>query len=634
MTNKISILTLSNSIFVIASIILILPKNLIKIIDLIIMYKKQHLFTLVFCLAINFSIAQEINIHSHNDYLQNVPFWNAYANGLSSIEIDVFLKNETLFVTHQENEIKEEHTLESLYLLPLQRAKTLNLGADQKLQLLVDIKSEAVPTLKKIISVLEKYPKIIQNGNISIVISGNRPKIKSYPNYPKYIKFDYQSLDPINSEKVWDKIALISLNFRKFSPWNGKGRLTAEDYTVVKAIIDRAHAYDKPFRFWGAPDSKTAWKAFRDLGVDFINTDMPYASASYLNNLDLRVYNNKISSEVYTPTFEFDQKSSEVKNVILLIGDGNGLTQVSSAALANGGELTLTQLKSIGFLKTQSADDFTTDSAAAGTALATGVKTNNRAIGVDKSGNKVLNITEFLHERGFVSGCITTDNIDGATPSSFYAHRKDRSDIDGIIADLSKSKLSLLIGGGAKKYEKKTVEMGFSILENIGEISQSSKNRIAHFISKDDVPSILEGRKNILAEATKNGLAFLKSKNVPFFLMVEGAKIDSYGHHNNVPGIVSEGIDFDRAITEAIKFADVTKNTLVIVTADHETSGFSIPQGNLKNKMIEGDFTTHDHTGTMVPIFAYGPKSQLFQGVYENTEVYKKILSALNIKKP
>jgi len=114
--------------------------------------------------------------------------------------------------------------------------------------------------------------------------------------------------------------------------------------------------------------------------------------------------------------------------------------------------------------------------------------------------------------------------------------------------------------------------------------------------------------------------------------MVEGAQIDSYGHRNNVAGIVTEGIDFDRAITEAVKFADATGNTLVIVTADHETSGFSIPQGNLENGMIEGDFTTDDHTAVMVPIFAYGPKSDEFQGVYDNYSVFGKILKVLNVE--
>ena len=598
------------------------------------MFKKNLLLLLLFCITVQFAWAQQFKLHSHNDYQQNVPFWNAYANGFSSIEVDVFLKNDTLFATHSELEIVKNRTIENLYLQPIQHAISLQLGNLEELQLLVDIKSEPYSTLKILISILEKYPNIINQKLISIVISGNRPMVNEYQNYPEYIHFDYQKLEDIQNDSIWNKVALISLNFKKYSFWNGKGRLTADDYEKAKGIIDKAHAYGKPFRFWGTPDSKTAWKAFTDLGVDFINTDLPYASSSYLNTLDKRVYTNKISSKVYTPTFKSDQKNSPIKNIILLIGDGNGLSQISSSVLANGGDLTLTQLKSIGFLKTQSADDFTTDSAAAGTALATGGKTNNRSIGVDPSGRPLINITELLFERGFVSGCITTDNIAGATPSAFYAHRKDRSDIKGIISDLGISKLSLLIGGGSETFEKKTSAMGFTLAESTSVIAESEEKRIAYFISKDEVPSILEGRGAVLAAATKSGLAFLNAKNKPFFLMVEGAKIDSYGHLNNVSGIVSEGIDFDRAITEAIKFADVAGNTLVIVTADHETSGFSIPQGNLKNRMIEGDFTTHDHTGTMVPIFAYGPQSQEFQGVYENTQVFEKILKVLNIKVP
>ncbi|RKN82514.1 alkaline phosphatase [Ulvibacterium marinum] len=599
------------------------------------MSKKNLLLILLLCISTIALTAQPVNrakIHSHNDYVQKVPFWSAYANGLNSIEVDIFLKNDRLYVTHGESEIIQDRTLENLYLQPIQKAVQLKLGQPQELQLLVDIKSEPYATLEKLISILENYPNLINDRNISIVISGNRPKVNEYVNYPDYIHFDYQKLEDIQRDKAWNKVALISLNFKKFSPWNGKGRLTAEDYKKVKAVIDKAHSYGKPFRFWGAPDSKTAWKAFSDMGVDFINTDLPYASASYLNTLGQRVFYNTVSSEVYTPTFESDQKNRPVKNVILLIGDGNGLTQISSSVLANGGDLTLTQLKSIGFLKTQSADDFTTDSAAAGTALATGTKTNNRAIGVDAQDNSLKNIAELLNENGFNSGCITTDDITGATPAAFYAHRKDRSDEAGIISDLSKSKLSLLIGGGSNALETGIAQMGFSILESTDRIAKSDEKRVAHFISKDGVPGILEGRGAILAEATKNGLTFLKAKKAPFFLMVEGAKIDSYGHENSVPGIVSEGIDFDRAITEALKFADVTGNTLVVVTADHETSGFSIPQGNLENRMVEGDFTTHDHTGTMVPLFAYGPHSQEFQGVYENTEVYDKIIKVLKIK--
>ncbi|MCK0145851.1 alkaline phosphatase [Arenibacter sp. F26102] len=600
------------------------------------MLRKNGFLLILFLLSVHLLIGQEshqFKIHSHNDYLQNMPFWDAYAHGANSIEVDVFLKNDTLFATHDEKDIINNHTIESLYLDPIEQVLELQLGKIQELQLLIDIKSETYTTLNKIVSVLEKYPTIINNSNITMVISGNRPKPEEYKNYPQFIMFDYQSLDDIPKADAWEKVALISLPFHKFSRWNGKGRLTTEDLQKVKTTIDKAHSFQKPFRFWATPDSKTAWKAFHDLGVDYINTDMPDKSSGYLQTLGSRVYYNTAKSDVYTPTYKSDQTEKRIKNVILLIGDGNGLTQISSSVLANGGNLTLTQLKSIGFIKTQSSDDFTTDSAAAGTALATGTKTYNRSIGMAPNGQPLTNITELLDQHQFISGCITTDKIVGATPSSFYAHQKDRDDTEGIANDLLKSKLSLFIGGGQSNFKMNQLdEKGFSILRNVEEIGDSKKDKIGLFIAENDVPSFLKGRGNILAEATKNGLKFLNAKNKPFFLMVEAAQIDSYGHKNEVAGIVTEGIDFDVAISEAIKFADKTGNTLVIITADHETSGFTMPHGNMEKKMIEGDFTTDDHTATMVPIFAYGPHSQEFQGVYENSEVFHKILKLLNIK--
>ena len=163
----------------------------------IIMFKKHFLLILVFCITAPFVRAQQFKIHSHNDYHQNVPFWNAYANGFNSIEVDIFLKNDTLFATHGELEIIKDRTIENLYLQPIQQAMSLQLGNPGELQLLVDIKSEPYSTLKKLISILKKYPNIINKKQISIVISGNRPMAKEYINYPDYIHFDYQSLEDI-----------------------------------------------------------------------------------------------------------------------------------------------------------------------------------------------------------------------------------------------------------------------------------------------------------------------------------------------------------------------------------------------------------------------------------------------------
>lgn len=581
------------------------------------------------CLVFTTIAAQEI--HSHNDYWQNIPFWKALSAGARSIEVDIYLKDGILYATHEFSEIHEDRTIETLYLQPIQRAIALNLLGQERFQLLIDVKSEAEPTLEKLFLELQAYPEIRNNGNIILTISGNRPPVDLYTNYPSYIKFDYQSLEDINNSKQWDKVALISLNFKKVSQWNGLGRLTEKDLAKVKKTIEKAHSYGKPFRFWATPDTKTAWRTLAKLGVDYINTDNPFNCAEFLTSMPKRTFKNKNISQIYQPSYINDQTEQAVENVILLIGDGNGLSHISSSVLANGGALTLTQLKSIGFMKTASADDFTTDSAAAGTALATGSKTYNRAIGVDTLRAPLANLPEVLAKAGFISGCITTDKITGATPASFYAHQEDRSFTERIASDLSKSPLSLFMGGGEKDFQSSKSLKGFNILDRIEAVGSSKHKRVGHFFAQSDLPGIIDGRDDLLARATKSGIAFLQSQKKPFFLMVEGAKIDKYAHQNNVPGIVSEGIDFDKAVTEAIKFADSSGNTLVIITADHETSGFSVPQGNIQEHSVEGDFTTHDHTAAMVPLFAYGPHSHKFQGVYENSKVFHKIIDILNI---
>ncbi|MCG1036527.1 alkaline phosphatase [Polaribacter sargassicola] len=578
----------------------------------------------------NILAQKEAIIHSHNDYNQSVPFWNAFANGATSFEADIFLKDNHLYVAHNYEDISASKTLETLYLKPIETVFNMEYKKDKQLILLVDIKSDAIKTLNKLVEILEKHPKVINNKNIKIIISGNRPKASNYVKYPDFIFFDYQELETEVSSEVWKKIAMVSLNFKQFSEWNGKGRLTHDDEKRVADVLAKADKTNKPFRFWASPDSKRAWRVLSEMGVDIINTDHPFKCVSYFKSLPNRLVTSTTFSKVYKPTFNKDQQGFPVKNIILLIGDGNGLAQISSTALANNGALSLTQLKSIGFIKTQAADDFTTDSAAAGTALATGEKTNNRAIGTDVDRKPLKNITEILNKQGFSTACITTDGILGATPASFYAHAIDRSDDAVISKDLINSKLNLFIGGGSVAFKNTNITDHFKILKNITDLKESTENKVGIFMSEHGMKSITDGRGSVLAEATKTGLDFLKKKEKPFFLMIEAAKIDHAGHSNDTAGILAESIDFDKAITEALIFADNNPETLVIITADHETSGFSIPQGNVKTHQIEGYFASYDHTAIMVPIFAYGAKSNEFQGVYENNEVFHKIMKVLN----
>ncbi|QXP52653.1 alkaline phosphatase [Cellulophaga sp. HaHa_2_1] len=593
---------------------------------------KKIVWVVVFFITIA-SYGQEKNtalIHSHNDYLQSVPFWTAFSNGLNSIEVDVYLNDKSLNVAHTEAEIDAERTLEKLYLEPLNTAIENKIGTVQQLILMIDVKSDAITTLNAIIESLKKYPKIIEHPEIKIVVSGNRPDAENYRNYPEFIFFDHQKITHNLSDENWERVAMVSTSFKQYSHWNGKGRLTHEDLENVTRVVAQAKSLGKTFRFWATPDSNTAWRTFVDLGVDVINTDAIYECSKYVRSLDSRIHKATIFSEVYTPNFKSDNRDKPIKNIILMIGDGTGLSQISAAALANKGELTLTQLKSMGFVKTQAADDFTTDSAAGATAMATGIKTNNRAIGTDSKGEPIPNIIEILSKKGYKTGIITTDEITGATPSSFYAHQIDRSETLAIAKDLIYSPLNFFAGGGKSTFHTLPIASNFSIINQLNELSNQKVAKVGFFLSENGVPSMSSGRGNLLAETTKQGISFLSKDDAPFFLLVEGAQIDSFGHYNDIGGLISEAIDFDTAITEAIKFADRDGETLVVITADHETSGLSLLDGDMNTNKIEADFASHDHTGVMVPIFAYGPSSGKFQGVYENSALFTKILNAIN----
>ena len=580
-------------------------------------------FLLLFFSMITASAQTDYKIHSHNDYEQEYPFWKAYVSGVYSIEIDVFLRDDQLYVTHAEEEISEKNTIENLYLNPLSTlAKS---GTLRDVQILVDIKSDPYKSLQKLVKTIKNRPELVKNEHLHFVISGNRPDPSKYKNYPAFIQFDHQNLNNLTKIDL-EKVDLVSVSFQNYSVWNGLGRMTETDLERVKKAIAKAHAVNKPFRFWGAPDTKTAWSRFTTLGVDFINTDHPAEASQYLETLNSRKFQLQKQIPVYHPQFKYAE-NKKPKNVILLIGDGNGLSQISSAMIANGGALTLTELKTMGLVKTASFDDLVTDSAAGGTAMATGAKTNNRAIGTDPSGKPINNLTEILSAQGFLNGLITTDKITGATPASFYAHVAERDDRETILQDLSKSKIDFFVSAGAADFD--AIQQDF-VRKKLSDVTDFS-NRTAVFLSENDLDTASK-RGTIFPEHVKKVLHTLENQEKPYFLMIEAAKIDSNGHANNVSGIVEEMLDFDKAIAEVLKMADATKNTLVVITADHETSGFGILQGSLKNGEIEGGFLTNDHTATMVPLFAYGPQAQLFQGVYENTELFDKILEALKIK--
>ncbi|GMQ34557.1 alkaline phosphatase [Algoriphagus taiwanensis] len=601
---------------------------------------KKYLFPFLFLLVFaqeRLLAQQDFRLHSHNDYLQKVPFWEAFSAGAASIEVDVILQDGRVMVAHEKESIRLERTFRSIYLEPIQRAVELGMIDEFDFHLLVDCKTEAYSTLKQVMEDAAEFPSLLfssQNPKgLKLIISGNRPKPEDYSSYPEWILFDYQSKN-LTPDLPWEKIGMVSLSFRQFSVWNGKGRMVEKELQGVKDFIQLVHQFDRPVRFWAAPDSKSAWKAFQDLGVDFINTDQPKAAQEYLATLEQRVYSAEEKQPVYVPTYQWDGADMPVERVLLLIGDGNGLAQISSALFANGGNLNLAQIRNMGLIKTQAADDFTTDSAAGATAFATGQKTNNRALGVGPDGERLKNLPEILAEKGFSSGIITTDQVTGATPAAFYAHHPERDDTDQIAGYLPKSALSLVIGGGKSTFLRLDSAMsnaGFEMADRLEGLGEMKSNRVAYFSSLGSNPSMEKGRGDFLTKNALEALKFFAQKKTPFFLMIESAMIDSGGHANSTSTIVTEMLDFDQLIGEMIRYADSNPGTLIVITADHETGGVSIPQGNLERGEVELGFHSDDHTGILVPIFAYGPHSGEFRGIMANTEIFEKLIQLIRI---
>jgi alkaline phosphatase len=591
------------------------------------------LFLLLLVGGLKAQDTSKFQLHSHNDYLQTVPFWTAFSAGASSIEIDLILRDGRLMVAHEPETIDPKRTIESLYLDPIAEGRNSGLIASFDFHLLVDLKTAAHPTLDVLLEVMKSYEAFLYGKDnpegLKLIISGNRPQPEEYKDYPEWMFFDYQSQE-LTADLPWEKIGMVSLSFRQFSVWNGKGRMVENERNAVQSFIDLVHRFDKPARLWATPDSKSAWKAFQEMGMDYINTDLPIEAKNYLHTLHQNVYQNTAIHEIYQPKFEVDGLNVPVKNIILMIGDGNGLAQISSALFANNNDLNLTQLKNMGLVKTQAADDFTTDSAAGATAYATGEKANNRALGVDPAGKPLRNLPDRLKELGFSSGIITTDRLTGATPAAFYAHHPERDDDKDIAGYLSKSHLDLFIGGGGDTFagERENLQKaGFTLAESLDGLRG---DRTGYFAAQGSLPKKLNGRGTYLLDSTVAALEFFKRKKIPFFLMVEAADIDSGGHGNNTPMIVSEMLDFDEVIGAVIRFADENPGTLVLITADHETGGVSIPQGDMSSNTVELAYHSDDHTGIMVPIFAYGAQADEFRSVYENTEVFHKIMKLLS----
>lgn len=349
----------------------------------------------------------------------------------------------------------------------------------------------------------------------------------------------------------------------------------------------------------------------------------------------MKLYNGGAMYEV--KTFKHDFKANKPKKVIMMIGDGMGVSQVFAGLTANGGHLFLDNFKQVGFSKTQSSDNYITDSAAGGTALSTGQKTYNGAIGVNTDTVAVKTILEMAEEHGLATGLVSTSAITHATPASYIAHQGSRGSYEDIAADFLKTDIDVFIGGGYKHFAvradkrdltKELQDKGYQVLRNMDEIYQVKEGKLAG-LTADEHNNPAGKRLMSLPRSTETALNILDQNKKGFFIMIEGSQIDWGGHANNTIYIVNEMLDFDQTIGKALEFAANDGETLIIVTADHETGGLAIAGGDMKSGVVKGAFSSGDHTAVMVPVFSYGPGSENFTGIMENTDIAKKIIDLM-----
>jgi len=225
------------------------------------------------------------NAHSHNDYRQDRPFYHAFNEGFGSIEADIHLLNGMLLVGHDSTDLTIDRTLEKMYLQPLTEVNF----AGRKLHLLIDIKSASEPTLKALVDLLKKYPTLINHPSLRIIISGNGPDTHRYKDYPSFIWFDGKLKDHYSPEAL-SRIALLSENLNDLGDWKDHWPLNKAELKKINELITKAHALQKPVRFWANPDHKEGWEAMIGLKVDYINTDRINDLSDYITKRNLTTH--------------------------------------------------------------------------------------------------------------------------------------------------------------------------------------------------------------------------------------------------------------------------------------------------------------------------------------------------------
>ncbi|MDC2964277.1 alkaline phosphatase [Gammaproteobacteria bacterium] len=404
-------------------------------------------------------------------------------------------------------------------------------------------------------------------------------------------------------------------------------------------------------------------KVMESFGRSYIMANLPVPSGT-LNDKDVFLKSIPENGELVKK--DLVEVNKKAKNVILLIGDGMSASQITSYRLLKegpNGRIAVDNFPISGIVLTHSADAIITDSASSATAYSTGSKTKNGFLGVDQEGQILENLTEKLDKFGFVSALISTSEVTHATPAAFFSHVDSRRNTDEISSQMLESKVATILGGGRKFFL--SAENGGKRKDKRDLLEEAKKSHkilmhkheldISGITPSDRVLGLFAGEHlrdeenpdnhsseptltEMLRFSLERAEAAIDNQCRGSFIMVEGSQVDWAGHANNIDYLERELKEFDEATRYALEYAKKNPDTLVVVTADHETGGLLIEPIALSyytGNNIKFSFNTAigggSHTGVPVPVYAYGPGSLNFSGTLDNTDVYRAILSALDL---
>jgi alkaline phosphatase len=331
-------------------------------------------------------------------------------------------------------------------------------------------------------------------------------------------------------------------------------------------------------------------------------------------------------------------------SIILFIGDGMGVGHISAGKIAMG-SLNLERFSVAGLVTTDSANSLVTESAAAATALATGYKTDNRAISVSVDKAPLKTLFEYAKEQGKSIGVVVTKSVTGATPAAFLAHAEDRRQQADIAEQIANSDIDVLFGGGwayfvpasnygSKRKDQKNLlaalETRMPVTLSYDSLSEHIDTpRLAALLAPGSLPKAVD-RDYSLSLLTQIAVGILSKNRNGFVLVVEGSQIDTAAHDQDAQYLIEELIDFDDAVGAGLDFARKKGRTLIVVTADHETGGMAVHDGSIQKRQVASTvFTTTGHTAAMVPLFADGPGSRHFNGIRDNARVGQNLIELL-----